>query len=107
MLKGLGDLGNIMKLQKEIKNIQKKLKKVETQGESLDGSIRATVNGDFRLISLRIDPDFLKGSDTGRLEEAIMGAVNSAIERNKDFAAQEMSRLTGGMNIPGLTDFLK
>ena len=107
MLKGLGDLGNIMKLQKEIKNIQKKLKKIETQGESLDGAVRATVDGDFRLINLRIDPDFLKRSDADQLEEAIMGAVNSAIERSKDFAAQEMSRLTGGMNIPGLTDFFK
>jgi DNA-binding YbaB/EbfC family protein len=107
MLKGLGDLGNIMKLQKEIKNIQKKLKKIETQGESHDGAIRATVDGDFRLINLSIDPDFFKRSDTNRLEEAIMAAVNSAIEQSKDFAAQEMSKLTGGMNIPGLTDFFK
>jgi DNA-binding YbaB/EbfC family protein len=107
MLKGMGDLGNIMKLQKELKNIQKKLKKIETQGESRDGAIRATVNGDFKLVNITIDPEFLEKSDREKLEESIMAAVNSAVEQSKSFAAKEMSKLTGGMNIPGLSDFFK
>lgn len=107
MLKGMGDLGNIMRLQKEIKNIQKKIKKIETQGESRDGAIRATVNGDFKLVSLAIDPKFLAESDRERLEESIIDAVNAAVEQSKSVAAKEMSKLTGGMNIPGLGDFFK
>ncbi len=107
MLKGMGDLGNIMKLQKEIKNIQKKLKKIETQGESRDGAIKATVNGDFKLVNLAIDPEFLEKSDREKLEESIISAVNSAVEQSKSFAAREMSKLTGGMNIPGMSDFFK
>ena len=107
MLKGLGDIGQIMKLQKELKNVQKKLKKMETEAESSDGSVRATVNGEHMLINLDIDPDILNSPDKEKLEKSIISAVNSAVEKNKDFAANEMSKITGGMNIPGLSNFLE
>ncbi len=107
MLKGLGDLGNIMKLQKEMKGIQKRLKKMETKGTSSDGAVTAVVNGDFRLVSIHLDSEFVKNADTGQLEQSIVTAVNDAVARNKEFAAEEMQKLTGGLNIPGLDDFLK
>lgn len=107
MLKGLGDLGNIMKLQKEIKGIQKRLKRMETEGRSSDGAVTAVVNGDFRLVSIHLDSEFVKNADHEQLEQSIVTAVNDAVTRNKEFAAQEMQKLTGGLNIPGLADFLE
>jgi len=107
MLKGLGEMGQIMKLQKEFKNIQKKLQKNEVTGESTDGTIRATVNGEYRLVDLKIDEAALATADRRAVEKKIIFAVNDAVDKTKEYAAQEMARLTGGLNIPGLGNFLK
>jgi len=85
MLKGMGDLGNIMKLQREFKSMQKKLKKTESSAESADGYVKVVVNGEYKILA----------------------TINDAMEKSKEYAADEMSKLTGGMNIPGLTDMLK
>ena len=107
MLKGLGEVGQMMKLQREMKSTQKKLKKIEIEGESKDGSVKAIVNGEFRLLDLKIDPDLLGNGDKNKIEGAIISAVNSAIDSSKEHAAKEMGKLTGGMNIPGLGNMLK
>lgn len=98
MLKGLGDVGNLMKLQREVKNMQKKLKKFRMEGESSDGNVKAMVNGEFSLLSLSID----EAGDAKKLEKSVVEAVNDAVEKMKEHSAAEMSKLTGGMNIPGL-----
>jgi nucleoid-associated protein EbfC len=107
MLKGLGDIGQIMKLQKEFKNIQKKLQKTESEGASADGSVRVKVNGEYKVTDMRVDEALLKGGDAKKLEKMVMQAVNAAVDRSKETAAEEMQKLTGGLNIPGLGNFLK
>lgn len=97
-MKGLGDVGNLMKLQREMKSMQKKLKKSRMEGESSDGNVKATVNGEFSLISLTIG----EAGDVKKLEKSVVDAVNDAIEKMKEHSAEEMKKLTGGMNIPGL-----
>ena len=107
MLKGLGDMGQILKLQKEFKNIQKRLQKNELTGESTDGTVKATVNGEYRLVDIQIDQAVLAGADKRAIEEKIVFAVNDAVDKTKEYAAEEMAKLTGGLNIPGLSSFLK
>ena len=107
MLKGLGDVGQIMKMQKEMKGMQKKLKKMVIQGVSPDGNVKATVNGEFKIISVDIDDKLLENSDKKQIEKQIVSAVNSAIDESKDFAAEQMSSITGGMDIPGLDKLMK
>lgn len=107
MLKGLGDLGNIMKLQHEFKNIQKRLKKAEAAGETADGLVKVVVNGEYKFINVTIDPGLVSGGDVKKIEKAVVFAANLAVEKIKEYSAEEMTKLTGGMNIPGLTDFLK
>lgn len=103
MLKGLGDIGNLMKMQKEMKNIQKKLKSSRVEGESNDGNVKVIVNGEFNLLNVTIKPEFISNGDTGKIEKMIVSAVNDAVEKIKRQSAEEMSRLTGGLNIPGLS----
>ena len=98
MLKGLGDVGNLMKLQKEMKNMQKKLKKFRMDGASSDGSVKATVNGEFALLAVSIE----EAGDVKKLEKMVLEAVNDAVEKMKQHSAAEVAKLTGGMNIPGL-----
>ena len=107
MLKGLGDLGNLMKLQKDVKNIQKKITGISMEATSPDGSVRAVVNGEFRLVSIAIDPESAKNAGKGDLEKSIMSAVNGAVDRIKEFSKSEMEKLTGGLDIPGLGNFFK
>jgi nucleoid-associated protein EbfC len=107
MLKGLGDIGQIMKLQKEFKNIQKKLQKTESEGTSPDGQVKAIVNGEFNLVDIQISEEAARSGDRKKIEKMIISAVNSAVDRTKEVSAQEMQKLTGGMNIPGLGNFFK
>jgi nucleoid-associated protein EbfC len=104
MLKGLGDMANILKMQKEMKNFQKKLMSTEIEGASPDGSVKAVVNGGFHLVRLTIEGGLLESGGAGQIEKGIISAVNDAVEKIKGYSAAEMSRLTGGLNIP---DFFK
>jgi DNA-binding protein YbaB len=59
------------------------------------------VNGRQELLSLRIDKEVV-GDDVEMLQDLIFAAVNEALNRSREMMAQEMSKLTGGMQIPGL-----
>ena len=107
MLKGLGELGNLMKLQKEFKSAQKKITGTTREGTAAGGAVKAVMSGDYRLVSLTIDPDFQKNAAPRDLEKSVAAAVNAAVDGIKEFSVSEMGRLTGGLNIPGLGDFLK
>ncbi len=107
MLKGLGELGNIMKLQKQFKDIQKRLKKAVVEGENADGTVKVKVNGEYKIVDIEIDQALINSGDKKKIEKSIILANDVAMDRIKDLAAEEMSKLTGGMNIPGLTDMFK
>jgi hypothetical protein len=107
MLKGLGDIGMLMKLQKDYKSMQKKIAGAALTGNSPDGSVRATMTGDYRIKEIRIDPDFFKGTDVRELEKMVCEAVNSASSSVKQFTTDEMEKIAGGLNIPGLGNLFK
>ncbi len=102
MLKGLGDIGNLMKLQKEFKSIQKKIMSATREGRNPDGTVKAVLNGEYRVMSLSIDPEYLKSAAPRDLEKAVLAAVNNAVDEVKSYSAAEMEKLTGGLNLPGL-----
>lgn len=104
MLKGLGDLGNVMKLQRELKSLQKKLKKMESEGKSSDGAVIAVVNGEFEVVDIKFTPEATGTPD--QIAKACKEAVNKAVNENKRVAAEKMKELTGGMNIPGMDGLL-
>jgi DNA-binding YbaB/EbfC family protein len=99
-----GNLGEMMKMQKQLKDIQKKIKKAEHQGESSDALVKVTVNGEFELIAISIHDELAKSGDRGKIEKAVHSAVNTAVAKGKEFAAAQMKELTGGLSLPGLSD---
>lgn len=107
MLKGLGDIGNLMKLQKEFKSIQKKIMGATREGQSPNGMVKAVVNGEYRVMTLSIDPEYAKTAASRDLEKMVLAAVNSAVDEVKNYSAAEMEKLTGGLNIPGLGGMFK
>ena len=64
--------------------------------------VEAVANGRLELVSLRIDPEVANPDDVEMLQDLILAAVNEALNRAREMMAQEMAKLTGGMQIPGL-----
>jgi len=98
-------MANILKMvkqaasmQKEIKSIQKDLarKTVEFTG---GGLVTVVARGDMSIDSIKIDPKLVNSSDTGRIEDLVVSAVNGALQVAKKQAESEMSKLAGGLGL--------
>ena len=103
MAKGLG---NIMKqaqqMQQKIARLQQELEGREVEATAGGGMVTAVVNGKQQLLNLKIEKDAVDPEDVEMLEDLVTAAVNEAIKQSQEMMQQEMSKVTGGMNIPGL-----
>jgi DNA-binding YbaB/EbfC family protein len=102
MLKGLGDIGQMMKMQKELKNVQKKIQKMKVEGSSSDEKVKAVVNGEFNLIDINIDESLIKSGDVKKIEKTVISAINDAVDKTRKLSEEEMKKITSGMNLGGL-----
>ncbi len=103
MAKGLG---NIMKqaqmMQKKMAELQAELEQRQVEATSGGGMVTAVVTGKQQLVSLNIEPAAVDPQDVEMLQDLVVAAVNEAIRKSQEMVQQEMSKVTGGMNIPGL-----
>jgi nucleoid-associated protein EbfC len=103
MAKGLG---NIMKqaqqMQAKIARVQQELETKEVEATAGGGMVTARANGKQQLIELNIEKDVVDPEDIEMLQDLVMAAVNEAIKKSQDMIQEEMSKVTGGMNIPGM-----
>jgi nucleoid-associated protein EbfC len=90
------------KLQSKMAEMQEELGRRTVSAQAGGGMVEATVNGRQELVSLRIDPEVANPDDIDMLQDLILAAINEALNRSRDMVAQEMSKLTGGLQIPGL-----
>jgi DNA-binding YbaB/EbfC family protein len=103
MAKGLG---NIMKqaqqMQQKMARMQEELQSREVEASAGGGMVTATVNGAQQLVSLKVEPSVVDPEDVEMLQDLVLAAVNEAIKKSQAMSQEEMSKITGGMNIPGL-----
>lgn len=106
-----GSLGNIAGLMKSAKELRDGLAKVQAEAasrrfdaEAGGGVVKAVVDGRGMLVSLKIDPKAT--ADVELLEDLIVAATGSATAKSQEAMRAEMAGLTGGINIPGLTEML-
>ena len=109
MAKGLGGIGNMGNLLKQAQEVQSKMAEIQqelaqktVEASSGGGMVQVTVSGQFVLSSIKIDPSVVNREDIEMLQDLIQAAVNEGVRRAKEMASEEMSKLTGGMKIPGL-----
>ena len=106
MSKEAGPLGNIMKqaqeLQERLGRVQEEAAAKTVEASAGGGMVTAVVNGRLEVVSLRIDPEVLKGADHDMLQDLIIAAVNQGIRNAQAMVADEMKKITGGLKIPGL-----
>ena len=90
------------KLQQEMLRMQEEQEKATYTAQAGGGMVSATVNGKHELVGLEINPEAVDPDDVEMLQDMVIAAVNEAMRTADAEAAQNMSRLTGGMNLGGL-----
>jgi len=90
------------KLQSKMVEMQAELGNRTVSAQAGGGMVEAVVNGRQELVSLRIDKEVATPDDVDMLQDLILAAVNEALNRAREMMAQEMSKLTGGLQIPGM-----
>lgn len=89
-------------MQSKITALQSELADREVEGSSGGGMVKVRVNGKQEILEIKINPDCVDASDVETLEELVMLAVNQGLKESSDMVSNAMSKVTGGMNIPGL-----
>lgn len=104
MFGSLGEMANLMKkakdIQKNLKEMQGDLATIECTGESGNGMVEAVVSGDLTVKKIFITDAAM--ADREILEDLVTAAVNNALAGVKAQSQEKLSKLTGGINIPGL-----
>lgn len=101
-----GNMNNMMKqmqkMQKKMEELQAQIDATEIEASAGGGAIKVVVNGKKEVLDIEIDPSVVDPEDVEMLQDLVMAAVNEALRKAEDFSANEMKKVTGGMNIPGL-----
>lgn len=108
MFGNLGNLAGILKSAKEMQGqmakLQEELAGRRYEGDAGGGMVRATVNGKGTLVDIKIDPQ--AAGDVELLEDLVKAAVGAAVTKSQEAMKSELASLTGGLNLPGLTEML-
>jgi len=90
------------KMQEQMAAVQAELHERIIEASAGGGAVIAKVNGKQRIIEIKIKPEVVDPDDIEMLEDLVMAALNDAIKQSQDMVSSEMSKITGGLNIPGL-----
>jgi DNA-binding YbaB/EbfC family protein len=90
------------KFQKKMKKVQEELEKKEVEASAGGGMVTVKANGKQEILSVKIEPEVFNSDDIEMLEDLILAAVNEAKRKAEKLAKEEMKKVTGGLNIPGL-----
>ena len=99
-------LGDIMreaqKLQTKMAEMQEEAKKKTVEATAGGGMVTVVANGAGEIISIKIEKDVVNPDDVEMLQDLVLAAANEAIRRAQEMVNSEMSKLTGGLQLPGL-----
>ena len=90
-------------LQAKLAKAQQELADTTVEASSGGGAVKVTINGQQNIQSVEISPEAVNPDDVELLEDLVLTAVNEAISKSQELAAEHLGKLTGGLKIPGLT----
>jgi len=100
---GMGDLvRQAQKMQHRMAEVQADLKERVVEGTSGGRMVRVLVNGQQEVVAVKIDPEVVDPDDVAMLEDLILAATRQGLKKAHDLAQDEMAKVTGGVNLPGL-----
>ena len=108
MAKGiLGGMGGMMKqaqkMQSRILKVQEEMAGKTVEASAGGGMVTVVASGRQEIVSIKVEKDVVDPDDVEMLEDLVLAAVNDALKKSQQMVAEEMQKITGGMNIPGLT----
>lgn len=102
----LSSMGDLMKqaklMQEKLTSLQAEVGARVVEASAGGGMVTAKVTGKLQVVSVTIDPEIIKSGDREMLQDLVAAAVNEAIRQAQAMMSDEMSKLTGGLRIPGL-----
>jgi nucleoid-associated protein EbfC len=100
------NMNNLMKqaqqMQAKLAMLQNELADREVEASAGGGMVKVKVNGKQQVLHISIDKECVDPNDVATLEELVLTAVNQGLKQSQDMVQEAMSKVTGGMNIPGL-----
>lgn len=101
----IGAMGDLLKqaqeMQSRMAKVQEELANKTVQGSAGGGMVQVTINGQFNLTAVQIEPSVINATEKEMLEDLVRAAVNDGVRKARELASGEMSKLTGGLKIPG------
>ena len=102
-MRGMQDmLRQAQLMQKKMATIQEELKTREVEATSGGGMVTVKVTGGQEIVSVTIDKSVVEAGDVEMLQDLVLAAVRDALKKAKTMNEEEMSKVTGGMKIPGM-----
>jgi DNA-binding YbaB/EbfC family protein len=100
-----GNMNNMMKqvqkMQREMAKLQEEVEQRTVEASSGGGAVTVVANGKKEIISITIKPEVIDPDDAEMLQDLVVAAVNEAMRQADEMISKEMSKITGGLNIPG------
>jgi DNA-binding YbaB/EbfC family protein len=90
------------KIQEQVQSLQDELAHKTVEAAAGAGMVRATANGRQEILGVRIAPEVVSGGDVAMLEDLVCAAVNEALRSARSLMQEEMTKITGGIRIPGI-----
>jgi DNA-binding YbaB/EbfC family protein len=102
-MKGLnGLMKQAQQMQQKMATLQKELETRELETSSGGGMIKIKITGKQQILSISINKECVDPNDVASLEDLVKTAVNQAVKESQDMVSGAMSKITGGINIPGM-----
>ncbi len=102
-MKGMGNMmKQAQKLQAKMLKMQEELANKTVEATAGGGMIKAVANGRQQILSIQIEKEVVDPEDVEMLQDLILAAVNDALAKSQEMVSGEMSKLTGGLKIPGM-----
>lgn len=100
------NMGNLMKqaqkLQSKMLKMQEELADKTVETAAGGGMVKVVANGRQQILSIEIEKEVVDPDDVEMLQDLVLAAVNDALVKSQEMVSEEMGKLTGGMNIPGM-----
>lgn len=102
-MKGMGNMmKQAQKLQKKMLKLQEELAEKTVEASAGGGMVKVVANGKQQIKLIHIEKEVVDPDDVEMLQDLIVAAVNDALTKSQEMVSSEMSKLTGGLNIPGM-----
>ena len=89
-------------MQERMAKLQEELAGRTVEATAGGGMVTVVMNGRHEIVSVRIEKEVVSPDDVELLQDLVRGAVNEAVARSRKMMAEEIGKITGGMNLPGL-----